>query len=66
MSQNTYQDILTKKEFEANGETQKLWFKAGNLKTLSNGRKFMTMYNQPDTDFYVFDHRDEEGLPVVT
>jgi len=64
MSSNTYHDILTKKEFEVNGETQKLWFKAGNIKTLPNGRMFMTLFHQPNTDFYIFGQSDE-ALPVI-
>lgn len=65
---NVYHAILTKKEFTSSGKKEKIWYKAGNIKTLPNGRIFMTLNNQPDTNFYIFPN-DEElpdlELPVI-
>jgi len=67
MSKAFFHHILTKKEFQSNGKLEKLWFKAGNIKTLPNGRIYMTLFNQPNTDFYVFEPNEKEDeLPVVS
>jgi len=62
-----YWDVLTKKVFTTkDGEEKSLWFKAGNIKVLPDGKKFLTLFQQPDTDFYIFTQsEDEEKLPVI-
>lgn len=60
-----YWDVQTcKKYITDQGEEKVVWFTAGNIKVLPNGKKFLTLYQQPDTDFFVFEQR-EEVLPVI-
>lgn len=61
-----FQNVFAKKNIVANGEEISLWNKVGVIKITSNGGKFLQMYHQPETDFYVFDNeQEEEALPIV-
>lgn len=54
------QNICTKKEYEKDGEKKVQWFKIGILKTAESGRKYIKLFHQPQTEFFVFDNDDQE------
>ncbi|MFT4969485.1 MAG: hypothetical protein ACI9O4_001232 [Chitinophagales bacterium] len=62
---SVFQNIFAKREIVANGEELKIWNKVGIIKTTKNGGKFLQMFHQPETDFFVFDEEKEEDLPIV-
>ncbi len=51
-------NICTKKEYEKDGEKKVKWYKVGFLKIAESGKKYVKLFHQPNTEFYVFD-RDE-------
>lgn len=61
-------NILTKKDIiinETTGEQKTLWFTAGSLKVTDKGRSYLTLFQSPDVDYFVFPKRTEEELPTV-
>jgi hypothetical protein len=59
-------DVLTKKEFNNGKELVRLWHKVGVIKIADNGRWFLQMFHQPDTDFFVFEREGKgEELPDI-
>lgn len=65
MSKSIFWDVCTKKEFEANGEKQELWFKIGVVKTTTKGAMFLQLFQQPYTDFFIFKPQEEE-IPTIS
>jgi len=57
--------ICTKKEYEQNGEKKIKWYKVGFMKMADSGRKYIKLFHQPDTEFFVFD-RDENPQKTET
>ena len=64
MANATFWDVMTKKEIEVNGEPKDLWFKVGVVKVTPYGRKYLQLYHQPHTDFFVFEPQEDE-LPEI-
>lgn len=62
---SVFQNVFAKREIVANGEQLKIWNKVGIIKTTKSGGKFLQMFHQPETDFFVFDEEKEEDLPIV-
>jgi hypothetical protein len=61
-----FYDVLTKKEFNNGKELVRLWHKVGVIKVANNGRWFLQMFHQPETDFFVFEHEAKDGdLPDI-
>ncbi|MBN4051396.1 hypothetical protein JYU16_01130 [bacterium AH-315-M05] len=56
-------NICTKKEIDDNGEKKTLWFKVGVLKFTDKGKRYLHLFQQPQTQFYVFEQ--EEKLPDI-
>ena len=60
-------NICTKKEYEKDGEKKIQWFKIGILKIADSGRKYIKLFHQPQTEFYVFDKDDQvQGVEAGT
>ena len=51
-------NICTKKDYEKNGEKKTKWYKVGVMKIADSGKKYIKLFQQPHTEFFVFD-RDE-------
>lgn len=51
-------NICTKKDYEKNGEQKTKWYKVGFLKIADSGKKYIKLFHQPLTEFFVFE-RDE-------
>uniref|UniRef100_A0A6M3LB13 Uncharacterized protein n=1 Tax=viral metagenome TaxID=1070528 RepID=A0A6M3LB13_9ZZZZ len=56
----TYKDIVTKREFEVNGEKRVKWFKVGTLKETDDNKTFIELSMFPNTSFYVFEQKAKE------
>ena len=52
-------DICTRKFYEKDGETKMKWYRAGVMKETNQGTKFIRLFNQPETDFFVFEKVEE-------
>jgi len=50
--------ICTKKEFEKDGEKKTIWYRVGFLKEADSGRKYLKLFHQPNTEFFVFDREE--------
>jgi len=64
MSASIFWDVCTKKTVEVDGESKDIWLKAGVIKVTPYGKKYLQLYQQPNTDFFIFEPRDEE-LPEI-
>lgn len=53
-------NICTKKDYEKNGENKTKWYKVGVMKIADSGKKYIKLFHQPQTEFFVFDR--EENL----
>jgi hypothetical protein len=58
-------NICTRKDYVKNGESKVKWYKVGFLKIAESGRKYIKLFHQPMTEFFVFD-RDEKPLDPET
>lgn len=56
-----YWEVFTRKEYEENGEVKELWFKAGLIKVRPNGKKYLILFQQPNTDFFIFEPREDDA-----
>ena len=57
-------NICTKKEYEKDGEKKVLWYKVGVLKIADSGKKYIKLFHQPYTEFFVFD-KDEKQQGIT-
>ena len=59
-------NICTKKDYEKNGERKVAWYKIGILKIADSGKKYIKLFHQPDTEYFVFerDENQQEPSPV--
>jgi hypothetical protein len=46
-------DVFTRRIFVENGETQKKWYKVGFIKETPNGARYLRLFHQPDTEFFI-------------
>lgn len=53
-------DICTKRDFEKDGEKKSRWYRVGVMKEADSGRKYIKLFHQPDTEFYVFDREENK------
>ena len=47
--------IYTSRVYEKDGEKKRQFYKAGILKTASDGRMYIRLFHQPFTEFYVLE-----------
>jgi hypothetical protein len=60
--------VCTKKEFPVEGKLRTLWHRVGIIRATGNGKMFLHLFQQPNTDFYLFDpekDKDKE-LPTIS
>jgi hypothetical protein len=59
-------NICTKKEYEKDGEKKTTWYKVGVLKVAESGKMYIRLFQQPSTEFFVFDSivNPKETVPV--
>ncbi|MBP6977623.1 MAG: hypothetical protein KBB71_04845 [Lentimicrobiaceae bacterium] len=51
-------DICTRKIYEKEGQKKMKWYRTGILKETDQGTRFLRLFNQPETDFFIFE-KDE-------
>jgi hypothetical protein len=64
----TLLNICTKKEFDINGNIVTKWYKVGTLKIAESGKQYIKLFQQPDTEFFVFEKEPlvpEDRHPVT-
>ena len=54
-------DICTRKFYEKDGETKVKWYRAGIMKETDKGTRFIRLFQQPETDFLVFEKQETEN-----
>ncbi|MBI4930185.1 MAG: hypothetical protein HY841_05445 [Bacteroidetes bacterium] len=47
--------ICTKRIFEKDGVVKTKWYKAGIMKITDKGNRYIRLFHQPETEFYIFD-----------
>jgi hypothetical protein len=50
--------ICTKKDYEKDGEKKTKWYKVGFLKEADSGKKYIKLFHQPQTEFFVFEREE--------
>jgi len=55
-------NICTRKDFEKEGMHKSVWYKVGLLKEADSGKRYIKLFHQPQTEFFVFD-KDDNSLP---
>lgn len=51
-------NICTKKDYEKEGERKTKWYKVGVLKIADSGKRYIKLFHQPQTEFFVFDNEE--------
>ena len=54
-----YQDLVTKRTWEQNGEQKVKWLNVGTLRTTDDGKQFVEINLLPNTPIYIFDQKDK-------
>jgi hypothetical protein len=52
-------DVCTRKFYEKDGEKKVKWFRAGIMKETDKGSRYIRLFNQPDTEFFIFEKKDK-------
>ena len=58
-----YEDIVTKRTYEADGKEKTIWLKCGTLRTTNEGKQFIEFNHLPNITFYVFEQKPKQSLP---
>jgi hypothetical protein len=58
-------DVCTRKFYEKDGEKKVKWYRAGMMKTTDKGSTYVRLFNQPQTDFFVFEKEEPQTLPEI-
>jgi hypothetical protein len=58
-----YFNVLTRREFEEDGQTRRMYFRAGVIKESKAG-SYLRLFHQPDTTFLVLP-QDENATPEI-
>jgi len=53
-------NVCTKREYEKDGIKKVKWYKVGFLKEAESGRKYIKLFHQPETEFFVFENDTKE------
>lgn len=56
----TYLKVCSKKHILQKGEEKTIWFQVGTMRITEKGTKFLTLFQQPNTEFHVFDMEEKE------
>lgn len=59
-----YLKVLTKREIGTGDEKKTYWFSAGYIKQTDKGTHYLTLFSQPNTEFFIFED-EEESLPEI-
>jgi len=57
-----FENICTRRDYTTkDGKEKTKWFQVGLLKTSDDGKRFIELNMFPQTNFYVFEPKKEEG-----
>jgi hypothetical protein len=48
-------DVCTRKFYEKDGEKKVKWYRAGIMKITDKGSRYLRLFSQPMTDFFIFE-----------
>lgn len=48
-------DVCTRITFEKDGEKKTKWYKVGLMKVTDNGKKYLRLFHQPETEYFLFE-----------
>ena len=51
-------DICVRRDYEKDGEKKIKWYKVGIFKVTESGRKYIRLFQQPQTEFFVFGRKE--------
>ena len=58
-------NVFTRKEFQdENNQEKTKWYKAGVLKITNAGGRYLRLFHQPQTEFFLFEH-EPPSYPVI-
>jgi len=60
-----YKDIVTRRTYQKNGEEKSVWFNVGTYKKTDDGKEFMELNMFPNTTFYVFEKKENNGITAA-
>ena len=60
-----FYDVTTKRTYQKDGEQKVQWLKAGKLTVNADGKMYLTLFQQPETTFYVFEQKQETPMTGV-
>jgi hypothetical protein len=55
-------DICTQKCFEQDREKKIKWYRAGVMKETDKGTRYLRLFHQPQTDFFIFEKEKEPKI----
>jgi hypothetical protein len=58
-------DICSYRDYEKNGERKIKWYRIGFLKVTENGKRYIRLFQQPETDFFVFDRSEKPEIALA-
>lgn len=60
-------NIFTKREYKKDDDRgdYQTWYRVGFLKETDSGGRFMRLFHQPDTTYYLFPTDREEEIPDI-
>lgn len=59
-----YKNIVTKREWEQNGQKKTKWLNVGTLRITDDGKEFIELNIFPNTPFYVFEQKEKDEAPT--
>jgi len=48
-------DVCTRKFYEKDGEKKVKWYRAGIMKETDKGSRYLRLFSNPETDFFIFE-----------
>lgn len=61
-----YFNVFTKHEYQVLDQTHTKWYRVGTLKETDQGTRYLRLFHQPSTTFYVLPKdREETDLPTI-
>jgi hypothetical protein len=55
-------DVCTRRLYEKDGEKKMKWYRAGILKETDAGKRYIRLFHQPHTEFFVFNKEPIEPV----
>jgi hypothetical protein len=53
-------EVCTRKSYEKDGEKKVKWYKAGYIKETDKGTRYLRLFQQPHTNFFIFEREQPQ------